>query len=417
MYALIDCNNFYASCERAFNPKLLNKPIVVLSNNDGCVIARSNEAKPYVPMGAAAFKYRNVFKRNNITLFSSNYALYGDMSHRVMSILGSFTPNIEVYSIDEAFLSFDGFDSWDLKDYGIKIKNTVKQQTQIPISIGIAPTKVLSKVANKIAKKFSDRTDGVYILDSEDKILKALKWTKVDDIWGIGRKLSKRLKDINVINAYQFTQLTDSYLRNNFSVVELRLKYELKGRSVLKLEEVRDKKNIATTRSFANDITDFLELRERVSTFASSCAYKLRKQKSNCNAILVFINTNKNRKDLPQFRKSIVIKLAYPSNSDITISKYATKALENIYREGYRYKKAGVIVIGIENENIIQQNLFFNENPKHHDLMNVIDKLNNNIGYKKIKLASQNIDSTWIMKQEHLSNRYTTNWNELLKVR
>lgn len=417
MYALIDCNNFYASCERAFNPKLLNKPIVVLSNNDGCVIARSNEAKPYVPMGAAAFKYRNVFKRNNITVFSSNYALYGDMSHRVMSILGSFTPNIEVYSIDEAFLSFDGFDSWDLKDYGIKIKNTVKQQTQIPISIGIAPTKVLSKVANKIAKKFSDRTDGVYILDSEDKILKALKWTKVDDIWGIGRKLSKRLKDINVINAYQFTQLTDSYLRNNFSVVELRLKYELKGRSVLKLEEVRDKKNIATTRSFANDITDFLELRERVSTFASSCAYKLRKQKSNCNAILVFINTNKNRKDLPQFRKSIVIKLAYPSNSDITISKYATKALENIYREGYRYKKAGVIVIGIENENIIQQNLFFNENPKHHDLMNVIDKLNNNIGYKKIKLASQNIDSTWIMKQEHLSNRYTTNWNELLKVR
>lgn len=417
MYALIDCNNFYASCERAFNPKLLNKPIVVLSNNDGCVIARSNEAKPYVPMGAAAFKYRNVFKRNNITVFSSNYALYGDMSHRVMSILGSFTPNIEVYSIDEAFLSFDGFDSWDLKDYGIKIKNTVKQQTQIPISIGIAPTKVLSKVANKIAKKFSDRTDGVYILDSEDKILKALKWTKVEDIWGIGRKLSKRLKDINVINAYQFTQLTDSYLRNNFSVVELRLKYELKGRSVLKLEEVRDKKNIATTRSFANDITDFLELRERVSTFASSCAYKLRKQKSNCNAILVFINTNKNRKDLPQFRKSIVIKLAYPSNSDITISKYATKALENIYREGYRYKKAGVIVIGIENENIIQQNLFFNENPKHHDLMNVIDKLNNNIGYKKIKLASQNIDSTWIMKQEHLSNRYTTNWNELLKVR
>ncbi|MEL4306913.1 Y-family DNA polymerase [Joostella sp. CR20] len=416
MYALIDCNNFYASCERAFNPTLNGKPIVVLSNNDGCVIARSNEAKVHVPMGAVAFKYNEVFKQYNIAVFSSNYALYGDMSQRVMNILSGYTPDIEVYSIDEAFLQFKGFDNWDLQAYGLQIKNKVKQFTQIPISIGFAPTKALSKIANKIAKKFSDRTNGVYSIDTEEKRIKALKWTKIEDVWGIGRRISKKLQAIGVCNAYQYTQLPDDYVRKHFSVVGLRLKHELEGKCVLQLEEVKSKKNIATTRSFANNIKELPTLKERVSTFASSCAEKLRKQQSACNAIMVFIHTNGHKKEQAQYSKNIVVKLPYASNSDITLSSYAIKALEAIYKQGYAFKKAGVIVMGIVPENTIQQSLFYQENPKHKSLMQTIDRINSKLDRKKVKLASQNISKTWVMRQENLSKKYTTDWNELLEV-
>jgi DNA polymerase V len=216
MFALVDCNNFYASCERIFNPTLNQKPIVVLSNNDGCVIARSNEAKPYVPMGAVAFKYKEVFAANKINVFSSNYALYGDMSNRVMNTLREFTPDIEIYSIDEAFLQFNGFENYNLNDYGISIRQRIKKVVGMPVSIGIAPTKALSKVANKIAKKFTDRTNGVYVINDEDKRIKALKWTKIEDVWGIGRQISKRLQAIKVMTAYDFTQLHDEYVKPNF---------------------------------------------------------------------------------------------------------------------------------------------------------------------------------------------------------
>lgn len=416
MFALIDCNNFYASCERVFKPNLIGKPIVVLSNNDGCVIARSNEAKEFVPMGAVAFKFKEVFRQHNIKVFSSNYPLYGDMSQRVMNILSTFSPDIEVYSIDEAFLKFKGFENYNLNDYGLEMITKVKQFTHIPISVGIAPTKALSKIANKIAKKFSNKTKGVYVIDNEEKRLKALKWTKIEDVWGIGRKISKRLKAIKINTAYDFIQLPDTYIRKEFSVVGLRLKHELEGKPTLQLESIKAKQNIATTRSFAKNLSELDDLKERVSTFACSCAEKLRKQKSVCNAIMVFVHTNRYKKNEPQYSRNIVLKLPFASNSDITISQYANKAMETIYKKGYSYKKAGVIVLGIVPQNTIQHNLFENENPKHIELMKTIDKMNSKIGYKKVKLANQNIQKTWVMRQEKLSKRYTTDWNELLEV-
>ncbi|MCY4561051.1 MAG: Y-family DNA polymerase [Flavobacteriaceae bacterium] len=416
MYALIDCNNFYASCERVFSPRLIGKPIVVLSNNDGCVIARSNEAKPFVPMGAVAFKYKEVFREHQVEVLSSNYPLYGDMSQRVMNILGDFTPDIEVYSIDEAFLKFKGGENRDLRQLGLEIQQKVRQYTQIPISIGFAHTKVLSKVANRISKNFIDETQGVYAIESERKRIKALKWIKVKDIWGLGRKTSAKLNDIGVYKASEYIQLSDHYIRKHFSVVGLRLKFELEGISVLELEDVKSKKSIATTRSFPTTLSQFSDLKERVSTFASICGEKLRRQHSVCNAIMVFILTNAHRKELPQYRKNIVVKLPYATNSDITLSRYATTSLKNIYRKGYAYKKAGVIVMGIIPETSQQLNLFLNEPSTHKLLMRTVDAINHRLGVKKVKLASQDIPKTWPMRQEKLSKRYTTDWNELLEV-
>jgi DNA polymerase V len=298
MFALIDCNNFYVSCERVFNPKLNNKPVVVLSNNDGCAISRSNEAKALgIPMGAPAFKYEKVFRKNNVQVFSSNFPLYGDMSSRVMSILSKFTPNIEIYSIDEAFLKFDGFENYDLQFYCEEIKKTVLKWTGIPVSIGVAPTKALAKVANRVSKKFPNQTKGVYLINSEEKRIKGLKWLKIEDVWGIGFKHTERLKNIKINTAYDFINLEDNWVRKNMSVVGLRLKKELEGKSVLDLEEVRSpKKAIATTRSFEGTITDYEKIKERISTFAICCAEKLRVQNSNCNSIYVFVRSNKFQK-------------------------------------------------------------------------------------------------------------------------
>ena len=289
MFALIDCNNFYVSCERVFSPKLDKKPVVVLSNNDGCAISRSNEAKALgIPMGAPAFKYEKIFRKNNVQVFSSNFPLYGDMSSRVMSILSKFSPNIEIYSIDEAFLKFDGFENYDLQSYCEEIKKTVEKWTGIPISVGIAPTKALAKVSNRIAKKFPNQTKGVYLINSEEKRIKALKWLKIQDVWGIGFRHTERLKNIKINTAYNFINLQDNWVRKNMSVVGVRLKKELEGNSVLDLEEVRSpKKAIATTRSFKGTITDYEKIKERISTFAVCCAEKLRTQNSNCNSIYV----------------------------------------------------------------------------------------------------------------------------------
>jgi DNA polymerase V len=419
MFALIDCNNFYASCERVFQPKLKNKPIVVLSNNDGCVIARSNEAKKLgIPMGAVAFEYKRIFEQNNINVFSSNYALYGDMSNRVMTLLRDFSPDIEIYSIDEAFLKFDGFEKWfDFNTYGNQIRYKVTKGTGIPISVGIAPTKALSKVANKIAKKFPERTQNVYVIDTEDKRIKALKWLPIGDVWGIGSQHAKRLKKINVNTAYDFTQLTEDWVKTNMSIVGLRLYKELKGIPCLELEDVQPKKNIATTRSFDKTYEDKAYIQERVSTFAVTCAEKLRKQNSNCNALMMFIHTNGFRKDLPQYGRNVVVKLPFPTNSSIDIAKYASIGLDKIYKKGYQYKKAGVIVMDITPEESKQINLFENSNEKHQPLMSIMDKINKSIGTTKVKLASQDIGRTWKMKQEKLSPRFTTRIAEIIKIK
>lgn len=417
MYALIDCNNFYASCQRVFEPHLIGKPVVILSNNDGCVIARSNEAKALgIPMGAPAFEFRKLFEDNNVFVYSSNYALYGDMSSRVMNLLSNFSPDIEIYSIDEAFLKFEGFEYFDLFEYGLKIKRVVTKGTGIPISIGFAPTKALSKVANKIAKKFPEKTNSVYVIDTEEKRVKALKWLPIEDVWGIGRKHAKRLKNKNVNNAYQFTQLSDEWVRKEMAVVGLRLKHELEGKPTLCLETPKAKKMIATTRSFETMYTKFEDLAERVTTFTASCSEKLRRQNSHCNMIMVFVHTNYFRKDLPQYSRNIVIKIDFPTNSTIELVKYAKSGLKAIFEEGYHYKKAGVIVMGLTPNNETQLSLFSCSNPKHQPLMSVVDKLNKSFGTNKVKFGGQSLGRQWKMKQEKLSPSYTTKIKDIVKI-
>lgn len=418
MFALIDCNNFYASCERVFRPDLVGKPVVVLSNNDGCVIARSNEAKAIgIPMGAPAFENETLFKQHHVNVFSANFALYGDMSHRVMSILEEYSPEMEIYSIDEAFLKLKNFERFNLYDHGKSMRNKVLQWTGIPVSVGIAPTKSLAKVANRIAKKFPEKTGNVYIIDSEEKKIKALKWLKVEDVWGIGRQHSKRLNAKGIITAYDFIKMDPYWVQKHMAIVGVRLQKDLNGVPTLDMETVQPKKNIATTRTFEKNYTKLFDLSERVTTFAVSCSEKLRQQNSCCNSLMVFVHTNWHRKDLQQYSRNIVVKLPFPTNSAIELAKYATLGLQKIFKEGYQYKKAGVVVMDFTPEDVQQLALFENRNEKHIPLMQVVDKLNTSYGQQKIKLASQDPERVWKMKQEKLSPRYSTKLSDIIIIR
>lgn len=419
MYALVDCNNFYVSCERVFQPQLNGKPVVVLSNNDGCIISRSNEAKALgIPMGAPEFQVRDLIQQHTIHVFSSNYALYGDLSHRVMKILENYTPNIEVYSIDEAFLDFSGMTIPDFNAYGSEIQYRILKWLSIPIGIGFAPTKALSKVANKIAKKFPERTNGIYVIDTEEKRIKALKWTKIEDVWGIGFRLTKKMQAQNIKTAYDFTlPHNEAFIRKEMGVIGMRLKYELEGKSVLEMEEPKAKKNIAVTRSFEKDISNFNELKERVVTFASVCSEKLRKQNSCCNAVILYLRKdpfNSNGEKYSFYRMQM---LPFPSNTSFSISQIAISLLKDLYQDGTAYKKAGVIVTEIVPSSQRQFKLFDEENPKYQKLMEVVDRFHAKTGERKLRLASQDLKRTWKMKQNHLSKRYTTNFNELLEVK
>ena len=417
MIALVDCNNFYASCERVFNPNLQHKPIVILSNNDGCIIARSDEAKKLgIPMGAPIFKYRTLIANHNVKVFSSNYSLYGDMSSRVMSILKQFTPDIQVYSIDESFLKLEGFEGYNLTDYGMSMKNRILKWTGIPTCAGIAPTKALSKVANKIARKYPNQTNGVYVIDTEVKRIKALKWTKIKDIWGIGKKLSNRLATKGCKNAYDFTQLHESWVKSNMSVVESRLQRDLLGMPTLDLEVQKSKKSIATTRTFEKPLKELDEIKERVSTFAFVSGEKLRRQNSHCHMIIVILRSNYFREDLKQHYATKVISLPYPTNSSLVLSNYAIKAIEEVFKKGIAYKKAGIILTGLVPSNNYQLNIFDWENSNHQPLMKAIDKINYRFS-NKIKLANQDLKKTWKMKQDHLSPNYTTNLQDIIKVK
>jgi DNA polymerase V len=419
MYALVDCNNFYASCERAFNPALRDKPIVVLSNNDGCVIARSNEAKALgVPMGAPAFQFEKMFLENDIKVFSSNYPLYGDMSSRVMTILGEYTPDIEIYSIDEAFLQFNGFEKYyDFSEYGQVMHKRILRGTGIPVSIGFAPTKALAKLANRIAKKYHKHWNNVYVMDTEEKRVKALKWLKIEDVWGIGRAHATRLSALNIKTAWDFTQMPDEWVRRNMSIVGLRLKHDLEGRPSIGEEEVKAKKNIACTRSFEGMTKDYKYLKERVATYAGTVAAKLRKEGSHTGMISVFLQTNRFREDLPAYNPTLVYPVAFPTNSSMEIIATAQKALDIIFREGYQYKKAGVIVTNITPAANYQMKIFGGEDPRHQDLMKVIDKVNIASGKDIIKFGGQALDRKWKMKQERLSPCYTTKRADIIKVK
>jgi len=418
MFALIDCNNFYASCERVFRPDLIGKPVAILSNNDGCVIARSNEAKACgLPMGAAAFKYESFFKEHQINVFSSNYALYGDMSGRVMNLLSNYAPEIEIYSIDEAFLKFDGCKHINFQDYGLKIQRQVTKNTGIPISVGIAPTKALAKVANKIAKKFPEKTYNTYVIDSDEKRTKALKWLKIEDVWGIGRRHAKRLQEHGITTAFAFTQQTDAWVQKHFSVVGLRLKHDLEGVPNLDLEEAKTKKNMLISRSFDRNYTNAADIQERLNTFTVTCAEKLRRQNSTCKGLYIFISGNRHRKDLSQINLSTVIQLPFASNSSLELCHYVNLAFKRLFKEGYAYKKAGIVALDLAPEDQQQLTLFENSNPKHKPLMLALDKLNKGIGAQKVKLGSQDPSRTWKMKQERLSPRYTTRLKEIIEVK
>ncbi|ARN77119.1 SOS mutagenesis and repair protein UmuC [Nonlabens spongiae] len=417
MFALVDCNNFYASCERVFNPALNGKPVVVLSNNDGCVIARSNEAKQLnIKMGTPTFVIKDMIASKRVHAFSSNYALYGEMSARVMEILSRFSPDYEVYSIDEIFIKLEGFTYHNLREYGAKMISKVTKGTGIPISVGIAPTKALAKVANKIAKKFIHKTGGVHVIDSEELMEKALLWTQIDDVWGIGRRYAEKLKKIGVTTARDFTQLPDAYVLKEMTVVGLRLKRDLSGKPTLDLEEMADRKNMAVTRSFKNDITDYAALRERVVTYVTKLAEKLRKQNSCCQSLQIFIHSNPHKKEHRKYYNSVTINLPYATNSTIVMTQYTLKGLQKIFLKGILYKKAGVIALGLAPNDSRQLAIFKEETAEHAALFSSVDHLNKK-NHGKIKFAGQDLNSTWKMRCEHLSKRYTTRLHEIITIR
>lgn len=415
MYSLIDCNNFYASCERVFNPSLNGKPIVVLSNNDGCVIARSNEAKKLdIPMGAPAFQYQHVFRTHNVKVFSANFHLYGDMSHRVMNILSTYSPTTEIYSIDECFLSLHGI-KVDLYQYGLDMVQKVGKWTGIPISVGTAPTKSLAKVANRIAKKFPQVTKGSYVIDSEEKRIKALKWLPIEDVWGIGRQNAKKLFAQGVKRAYDFTEMPESWVLKNMTIVGLRLQKDLKGIESIEMEEEEKKKSISTTRSFDKDCDTFDELKERMIAYTTLSAQKLRDQKSLCNAVSIFVETNRFKETETYYYKSINLKLPFSTSSTLELVSFAIMGLKHIYRDNLHYKKAGITLTHFVDAGCYQPSLFFNSNPKHRELMKVMDRINGTYQNNAIRLAGMD-KTTFKMKQEHLSPKYTTNIRDVIEV-
>jgi len=418
MYALVDGNNFYASCERVFNPALNGKPVVVLSNNDGIIIARSAEAKALgIKMGTPAFEVKNLIEQKKIYAFSSNYALYGDMSQRMMNIFGEFTPAVEVYSIDEAFLDFSGFSDMDFKQTGMDLRKRVKKYIGIPVSVGFGPTKTLAKIANRIAKKHLKKT-GVAVVDTSEKIERALQMTPVDEVWGIGRRYAKFLQKHQVKTAWDFAQLSDNFVRKHLSVVGLRTKEELLGTSCIPMELVPPpRKAIRTARTFSKNVIDYRFVEEAVSDFAAKTARKLREQKSVANLLTVFLRTNKFDKNKPYYANSFSIQISPASNSSIQLVKYAQAALKIIYKKGFEYKKAGVLVSGLTPEGNRQLDLFDNfPYEKHRNLMRILDKLNAENGYELVKIGSQGQSRAWRLRQEHRSKRFTTRWDELMEI-
>ncbi len=418
MYALVDCNNFYASCERVFNPSLNGKPVVVLSNNDGCVIARSNEAKAIgIGMGQPAFEIKELIQKYQVSVFSTNFTLYGDMSQRVMNILSEFVQDIEIYSIDEAFLSLRGFVYFDLTQMGYNIRQTILKGTGIPVSIGIAPTKTLAKVANHYAKK-TPSSKGVFMITEENRKT-VLSNFPVGDVWGIGRQYNKMLAGFGIHSALDFVNSSSQWIRKKMSVVGLRTQKELSGVECIGMElTIPAKKTICTSRSFGQMITDYNLIAEALSNHASRCAFKLRKQHSCANVIMVFIHTNRHRKDLPQYARNRVIVLPVASNSTFEIVNYALTALKSIFKEGYHYKKAGVIVSGIVPENTVQSSLFDEvDREKHSKVLQALDTINNLYGKDTVKLAVLGSRRQWKLRQEKLSPFYTTNWNQIITIK
>lgn len=420
LFGLADCNNFFVSCERVFRPDLNGKPVVVLSNNDGCVISRSNEAKNLgIRMGVPLFQIKKEIEKHKIAIFSSNYVLYGDMSRRVMSLLSCYTPKLDQYSIDEAFLDFsDMGDTEHLHNYGQKIVKDVGKGTGIPISLGIAPTRTLAKVASKFAKKYKGY-HGCCIIDTDEKRQKALELFEVGDVFGIGRKMKEHLSKYGIRTAADFARLDGEWVRSVFSVTGHRTWRELHGEACITLDELPAKKSICVSRSFAGEgIADRTKLEEAVANFASDCARKLREQKTICRQMTVFAFTSRFRTDLPQDFINHNIRLDIGTNDTSEIIKAAIEGLRDCYREGnFAYKKAGVILWDISSDNAVQGNLFDTRNrSKLSALQKTIDNINRRDGIGTVRNAIQGSDRLNI-KREHLSPQYTTDINEILVLK
>ncbi|MDP9956507.1 DNA polymerase V [Epilithonimonas hungarica] len=400
MYALLDCNNFFVSCERTLDPDLDGKPVVVLSNNDGCVVSRSNEAKALgVPMGAPAFKYRELFAANDVKVFSAKFELYNFRSQQVMEMAKSFLPDdaYEVYSIDELFLDFHGFKYFDLEEYCNKIRKKIDTELKLPTSIGVAPTKTLCKIANHIVKKNTEQyPDGVYIMDSREKIEEALNNLDIGDVWGIGRKLGAKMVDHGVYKASDLLLKPEMWIRKVMGIQGVRMINELRGIPQLELDKASPKRSIMVSRSFMQMISTKEELAERIETFAIYCAEKLRKQNSCCKVISVFIQTNRFRKELGEYKNGFSIILPNPSSSSIVLAKYANSIFEAIYKHEFQYKRAGVMVSDFVPDNERQISLFEKDiDDKHIPIMKAIDKLNSKYGKDKIRLGGMSGKNTY----------------------
>ncbi len=416
VFALADCNNFYASCERVFNPKLEGKPIVVLSNNDGCVIARSNEAKALgIKMGAPAFEIAELIEKNKVNVFSSNFILYGDFSQRVMNTLIQFAKDIEIYSIDEAFLDLSGIHE-DQTSYCKNIRNTIKQWTGIPVSIGIAPSKTLAKIANHIAKK-NPEYEGVLDLSNIDIVDDLLKKVPIEDVWGVGRQYSKMLRYYNILTAYDLKNADDKWLRQQTNVTAQRTIFELRGISCMPLEKIiPDRKGICTSRSYSKALRSFSDIQQATANYAARCSEKLRKQNSIARIITVFVMTNRFA-NTPKYVNGKTLQMPVATNNSSEIIHYATIALQEIYKEGYSYKKSGVILSDFVPEGSYQQSLWDNIDRKRLSiLMKTLDQINNKMGIDTIKIAAQGTQKRWKMRQEKLSPNYTSRWDELLDI-
>lgn len=431
-FGVMDCNNFFVSCERVFNPSLEGKPVVVLSNNDGCAVSRSNEAKHIgIAMGTPAFKIEKEFISKGIAveMCSSNYTLYSDMSRRVFSVLRSLVADAEPYSIDESFIDFNGTGKGDIEMKGREIAYKVRKYTGIPVSVGVARSITLAKAATKFAKKYEGYRN-YCMIDSDEQRIKALRLTRIEDVWGIGRRSAKKLLSEGILTAYDFTRITPGEIKKQMGINGLRTLTELSGKPAFEIDRHTDRQSITTSRSFGEMITDKEQMSIAVSNFAASCAEKLREQHSAAQFATVYITTNYFRQDLPQYSNSASIEFPEATSSTVEIVRESVRALDGIFKGGYKYKKAGVILSGIIPENHVQQNIFIENNyEKMKSISNLLDEVNRKYGRNKLHLAVQGKsadynhrsdesgEEKWIMKREHLSANYTTSLHDVITIK
>ncbi|MBK8168546.1 MAG: Y-family DNA polymerase [bacterium] len=416
--ALVDANNFYVSCERAFAPRLEGQPVIVLSNNDGCVVARSEEVKALgVAMGAPARDIRELLRRHRVRVFSSNYALYGDLSARLMDVLGRFAPRVEVYSIDEAFLDWSGFPEDGLIEYAREMVGTVRRWLGLPVSVGIAPTKVLAKVANRIAKRRKVPGGAVALLDADGQA-EALADLRTADLWGIAGRWSAKLEALGIDTALQLRDADPPFLRSAFGVVVERIVYELRGIPCLALEEVAPpKRQIVASRSFGRPVVELGELREAVAFHVTRAAVRLRRQRSEAGGLQVSIGTNPFAPDDPPYHGHCTVELVSPTADTRVLIGQALRGLEAIYRGGYRYHKAGVMLLSLTSADRRQGALFQPGDPaRSQRLMTAIDRINHRMGRGTVRFGTEGFGHGWAMRQARKSPAYTTRWSELPRV-